>query len=308
MNSQHCVSFEPTLYVHNVSYSGVTLVNHLTYDKRQILPILMKRWRGPISTVLFIEEDQLRDVAVFILQQKRFNVIYSLYTRHTSSSSIPYVARKGKRVYYVNGIYPTNTLRNIGIESILTSHYLLLNIDTIPSINIYDSILENTSLLQNHKNVLLLPVFYSSRRVSQMVKVMKNYEELVKLIPSTKAELLKEGELRLYSSHQSDYIQELDDWMGEKGKNAYETQMTKLIEPNGVFRRSVMNPLFNSLFINECRNDYYYMWRLQNDGYSFSTLPQSFGVTLSLPAFTTKSNEEEEQELLSLYTYLINLI
>ena len=116
--------------------------------------------------------------------------------------------------------------------------------------------------------------------------------------------------------------------MGEKGKDAYETQMTKLIEPygmqlkltnrNGVFRRSVMNPLFNSLFVNECRNDYYYMWRLQNDGcwemmvwivgYSFSTLPQSFGVTLSLPIFTTKSNEEEEQELLSLYTYLINLI
>ena len=28
----------------------------------------------------------------------------------------------------------------------------------------------------------------------------------VKLIPSTKAELLKEGELRLYSSHQSDVI------------------------------------------------------------------------------------------------------
>ena len=116
--------------------------------------------------------------------------------------------------------------------------------------------------------------------------------------------------------------------MGEKGKSAYETQMTKLIEPygvylkltnrNGVFRRSVMNPLFNSLFVNECRNDYYYMWRLQNDGcwwmmvwivgYSFSTLPQSFGVTLSLPTFTTKNSEEEEQELLSLYTYLINLI
>ena len=116
----------------------------------------------------------------------------------------------------MNGIYPTNTLRNIGIESILTSHYLLLNIDTIPSINIYDSILENTKLLQNHKNVLLLPVFYSSRRVSQMLKVMKNYEEMcfyimslksrVKLIPSTKEELLKEGELRLYSSHQSDVI------------------------------------------------------------------------------------------------------
>ena len=116
--------------------------------------------------------------------------------------------------------------------------------------------------------------------------------------------------------------------MREKGKNAYETQVMKLIEPcgmqlgltnrNGVFRRSVMNPLFNSLFINECRKDYYFMWRLQNDGcwivmvwivgYSFSTLPQSFGVTLSLPTFTTKNNEEEEQELLSLYTYLINLI
>ena len=86
---------------------------------------------------------------------------------------------------------------------------------------------------------------------------------------------------------------------------------------NGVFRRSVMNPLFNSLFVNECRNDYYFMWRLQNNGcwemmvwiigYSFSTLPQSFGVTLSLPTFTTKNSEEEEQNLLYLYTYLINL-
>ena len=138
----------------------------------------MKRWRGPMSTVLFIEEDQLRDVATFILQQQRSNIIYSLYIRHTSSSNIPYVARKGKRFYYVNGLYPTNTLRNIGIESILTSHYLLLNIDTIPSINIYDAILANSRLLENHKNVLLLPVFYPSRKVSQMVKVMRNYEEL----------------------------------------------------------------------------------------------------------------------------------
>ena len=65
--------------------------------------------------------------------------------------------------------------------------------------------------------------------------------------------------------------------MREKGKNAYETQLTKMIEPcrmklrltnrNGVFRRSVVNPYFNSLFINKCRNDYYFMWRLQNDGY-----------------------------------------
>ena len=37
----------------------------------------MKRWRGPISTVLFIEEDQLRDVAAFILQQKRTSCIHS---------------------------------------------------------------------------------------------------------------------------------------------------------------------------------------------------------------------------------------
>ena len=202
MNALQCVSFEPAP-CHFFLISFMTrcaqcelqwsysrepfdviprLPLHSSYDRRQILPILMKRWRGPISTVLFIEEDQLRDVAAFILQQKRYNVIYSLYIRHTSSSNIPYVARKGKRVYYVNGIYPTNTLRNIGIESILTSHYLLLNIDTIPSINIYDSILENTRLLQNHKNVLLLPVFYSSRRVSQMVKVMKNYEELYSIL------------------------------------------------------------------------------------------------------------------------------
>lgn len=198
MNSQHCVSFEPApCYLSSIlfmtrcaqcelqwSYSRepldviLSISLHFSYDRKQILPILLKRWRGPISTVLFIEEDQLRDVAAFILQQKRTNIMYSLYIRHSFSSNIPYVARKGKRVYYVNGIYPTNTLRNIGIESILTSHYLLLNIDTIPSINTYDSILENTRLLQNHKNVLLLPVFYSSRRVSQMVKVMKNYEEL----------------------------------------------------------------------------------------------------------------------------------
>ena len=84
-----------------------------------------------------------------------------------------------------------------------------------------------------------------------------------------------------------------------------------------MFRRSAIDPLFSALFINECRNDYYFIWRLQNDGsscirlctvgYTFSTFPQSFGVTLSLPAYIIKNNEEEEQNLLSLYTHLINL-
>ena len=141
--------------IHDHAFTGVTLVNQLSsfithslitrLDRVDRFPYLLRRWRGPLSTVLFIKENEVGKRAEFVVKQERSGIDYSVYV--IKDSIRPFIRWNGMIKEYLYSIYPFNTLRDIGIDSVRTTHYLLLDIDVLPSASLYDDIETNRRIL-----------------------------------------------------------------------------------------------------------------------------------------------------------------
>ena len=137
---------------------------------------MLKRWKGPIVSVFIIQEIEFRALMEFILQQTR-SILFNIYIIPTYTIT-PFIYQ-GKHKYYMpNGIYPFNVLRDIGIESITTTHYLLLDIDVFPSRNLYDDILNNKQILYDYNSVLLLQLFQYAKKKTKGITDMNVFYEL----------------------------------------------------------------------------------------------------------------------------------
>ena len=147
-----------------------------SYDRINRYPYLLKRWKGPIVSVFIIQEIEFRALMEFILQQTR-SILFNIYIIPTYTIT-PFIYQ-GKHKYYMpNGIYPFNVLRDIGIESITTTHYLLLDIDVFPSRNLYDDILNNKQILYDYNSVLLLQLFQYAKKKTKGITDMNVFYEL----------------------------------------------------------------------------------------------------------------------------------
>lgn len=68
---------------------------------------------------------------------------------------------------FPEGIYPMNILRDLSIESIHSTHYLLIDIDIFISETLFDSIEQNRQFLNNHYNILVFQSFQFTRYVNK---------------------------------------------------------------------------------------------------------------------------------------------
>lgn len=120
------------------------------------------------------------------MTQTREGIDYTVYVIK-STRSAPFIRWKGTVKKYPFSIYPVNTLRDLGIESIKTSHYLLLDIDVLPSINLYNSILLNKGILaRDPHNVLLFQLFQFNKAIIKQQNTMPQFKKLYLLSqPST---------------------------------------------------------------------------------------------------------------------------
>ena len=160
--------------MHDTTYSGVTLVHHFKWSssfalrnrlsQKELFENHLKQWEGPVSTVLFIEQNELKSAASLIMKHNRTNLIYSLYILPKEPSP-PYRIIKGERREYASPLYPINELRDLGIESIVTTHYLLLDLSVTLADNTYQAIQKNKVQLSNYKNILLLPILQQSNQI-----------------------------------------------------------------------------------------------------------------------------------------------
>lgn len=115
-----------------------------------------------MSVAVFATEDEVKDVAFDIINYKSArSIVYTIYVqKRISSSNTPYyLNREGVRFEYPEGVYPLNVLRNLAIESITTSHYMLIDADVFLSTTLLSSIQKNKNMLNNHKNVMVIPLF-----------------------------------------------------------------------------------------------------------------------------------------------------
>ena len=139
-------------------------------------PYLLARWRGPISTVMFVNETEVEKAFEFIFRHRKYPITFTLYIVHNMGVN-PYFFEGTERVYFDKGLYPYNVLRNIGIESISTTHYLLVDIDVFPSTNLYDSFMRQADLLSDPSNVVLFQLFqYTNAPINQCKTYKCNYQ------------------------------------------------------------------------------------------------------------------------------------
>ena len=87
-------------------------------------------------------------------------IVFTVYVTKTITNTIPfYVQQNGSHLNYPNGFYPINTLRNLAIESISTTHLLVADMDMFPSMGLESSINEYAEVLRDHHNMIALTLF-----------------------------------------------------------------------------------------------------------------------------------------------------
>lgn len=119
----------------------------------------------------------MEKLAEFVVKQERSGIDYSVYV--IKNTARPFIRWNGRIKEYPYSIYPFNTLRDIGIDSIRTTHYLLLDIDVLPSASLYDDIETNRRILMaSDHNVLLFQLFQFNRALIKKQKTIQQFHEL----------------------------------------------------------------------------------------------------------------------------------
>lgn len=104
---------------------SATLVVQSTFDRLTLMKQTCQRWNGPINLVVYLTEEESRTLWHTAIEE------YSQSCTHLKL--IPYIAKSDEERKLQ---YPINALRNIGLDHVMTSHVLVVDIDLIPSQNL----------------------------------------------------------------------------------------------------------------------------------------------------------------------------
>lgn len=126
------------------------------------LPFMLDRWRGMVSIGVFITEKEIDTLSHLLFRFiSKPRIVYAIYVQKdiTKENTPFYTYPNGTVLYYPQGMYPLNVLRDLSIESISTTHFLLIDADVFLSRSMKKSIDGYRDLLSNHRNTLVMPLF-----------------------------------------------------------------------------------------------------------------------------------------------------
>ena len=130
----------------------VTLVIQTTHDRLQLLTETCERWPGPMVVIVYYDDSE---------QTNKMNPSKQWSHSCPQSHFVSYHEKEvdGKKE---NPYYPINKLRNLGLDHVTTSHVLVLDIDLIPSEDLYEiakKILPKQKLQEDTNTALIVPAF-----------------------------------------------------------------------------------------------------------------------------------------------------
>lgn len=140
------------------SFTDVTVTFTMTSNRLNRLPLQFQRWKGPMSLAIQLDEEELPTVARILSKINRTNIRYTLYITKNIGKNIPrctFIAMNGTSLFY-NRCFVINELRNLTIESIQTTHFMIIDSDGIISSKNSDFY----SFFRNHASKF--SCFYSS--------------------------------------------------------------------------------------------------------------------------------------------------
>merc|ERR1719197_2066032 len=99
----------------------------LSSDRFALLEEACARWSGPMLFVVAYREDDITSEFGTSSTCARANVRYLQH--YLESNDVP---------------YPINFLRNVAVNAVHTSHYILLDVDFVPSNDLYESLVQES--------------------------------------------------------------------------------------------------------------------------------------------------------------------
>ena len=150
-----------------------TLISVLSMNRIDRIPFLVQRWKNRISLAVLLTEKEIPQVEDFINNFSKTKQITFILYIIKELSNVPF-----RSIYYDTfgadhynqTIFPINLLRDLAIESIDTSHYVITDIDAFPSQTLYTSLQKHSELLKNERVVILLKTFRMNDKVINMKK------------------------------------------------------------------------------------------------------------------------------------------
>ena len=133
------------------------------------LPYVLRRWKGAISLAVYITEEELSSLEEIILVHAHHSrIVFTAYiVKAITPSNTPfYTLPNGNHLSYPNGFYPVNTMRDLAIESISTTHCFVVDADMFPSDTIESSINQYRNVLSDHHNMIVVSSFEYRKRPS----------------------------------------------------------------------------------------------------------------------------------------------
>uniref|UniRef100_A0A2L2YLE4 Beta-1,4-glucuronyltransferase 1 n=1 Tax=Parasteatoda tepidariorum TaxID=114398 RepID=A0A2L2YLE4_PARTP len=297
----HIINYLIEGVVHPSGNNRLTLATQTTINGLHHLHMLASTWQGPISVAVFsLTEDVLLAVETILHLRRchpsvRFNTSFHLVyplngpTNNALPSSFPEVnscdflsnnlqkINIGKN-YALGVAYPNNLLRNVARRSALTDFVFMIDIDMVPSENLYGDFLQ---FAKERK------LFFDSSKDDKTVYVVPAFEiKEDKNVPKTKTELLQQVEamearpfyfeLCWKCQKHTDYEAWQREPLSKKLDVLFEVLWRDPWEPFYIARNNV--PLYDERFRQYGFNRISQVCELHVAGYKFSVLNNGFVV------------------------------
>jgi len=269
--------------------SEIILVTHGTISKLSLLLENAKRWKGPISFALFINNaaspnvfnDNMDILFNFLKKNKKYMksvAIHIVTHTHDNDSLLD--------------DYPTNLMRNIALENSVLDFVLLLDVDFIVSSNAKEELESRlkTKILHLGKETTLTEQMMRRRIMLVLPTFRKNYDpkkssKALKL-PETKNELIKairRKEISSFTDNRANHLHgptDTNKWMDID--KLYEATYETGYEPYVLAHRTGLPSFWNG-FIGYAYNKQSWYEECNRCGYKFLVLPETFLIHIDHP-------------------------
>ena len=150
-------------------------------DRINRIPYLLERWKGRIVLSFFMTENDILKIDQLLqpyLNSRIDFVFYVVKYLDINGNYGYYIDGKGEKVLFNEPIFPLNLMRDLSIESIKTTHYLLIDIDFFISSTFYTTLNSNKRILERENSVILIPTFVTAKSKLLSCREENNCESL----------------------------------------------------------------------------------------------------------------------------------
>jgi len=194
--------------------------------------------------------------------------------------------------------YPINRLRNLALQRVITSHFLLTDIDLWPSVNSYNEVLAHgIHFASKSRTALVLPAFeYVSSaskrdleknavRTAVAAELPEDFEQLQECSKG------KNARCRIFKSSTDTHLtSNYEKWWRSSDLYRISCFQSLRYEPYLVLPNLNSTPTFDERFVGYGKNKIQWIQHLRLVGFNFYVVPKAFVMHCPHPTSSSRQN------------------